>query len=137
MVTPDGLNEAVEGVDAVIVALALTDETRGVVDADLLATMGPDAWLVNVARGEHVVTADLVAALAGKVIRGAGLDVTDPEPLPDGHPLWSAPSCLVTPHVGNTPEMGLELLAVRVAENVRRWHEGVDLLGPVHVDLGY
>lgn len=137
VVTSDRLFDAVDGADGVVVALALTDETRGVVDSDLLGAMPSDSWLVNVARGEHVVTADLLAALDAGVIGGAGLDVTDPEPLPEGHPLWSMPNCLITPHVANTPEMGLELLAVRVAENVRRFGEGIDLLGPVYIDLGY
>lgn len=137
VVTPDDLTDAVSDVDAVVVALALTDETRGLVDAALLDAMADDTWLVNVARGEHVVTDDLVAALAAGSIGGAALDVTSPEPLPAGHPLWSEPRCLITPHVGNTPEMGLELLAIRVTENVRRFGGGEELLGPVFVDLGY
>ncbi|MFP4513514.1 MAG: NAD(P)-dependent oxidoreductase, partial [Acidimicrobiales bacterium] len=99
--------------------------------------MADHAWLVNVARGRHVVTDDLVAALRDGAIGGAGLDVTDPEPLPPEHPLWSLPNVLITPHVGNTPEMGVPLLAARVTENVRRFAAGEDLLGIVDVDLGY
>jgi len=137
VVTTGELAASVANADAVVLALALTDETRGIVDSELLATMRSDAWLVNVARGEHIVSADLVAALEASVIGGAALDVTDPEPLPAGHPLWSLPNCLITPHVGNTPEMGLELLAVRVEENVRRYAAGEELLGPVYIDLGY
>jgi phosphoglycerate dehydrogenase-like enzyme len=98
----------------------------------------PDhAWLVNVARGQHVDTDALVDALRRGTIGGAALDVTDPEPLPDGHPLWTLPNAIVTPHVGNTPEMGRTLLAARVRDNVRRFAAGDDLLGPVHVELGY
>ena len=82
-------------------------------------------------------TDDLVAALERHVIAGAALDVTSPEPLPDEHPLWTLENCLITPHVGNTPEMGIALLAERVAENVRRFGSGADLLGPVNVALGY
>jgi D-3-phosphoglycerate dehydrogenase len=63
--------------------------------------------------------------------------VTDPEPLPDGHPLWSLPNCIITPHVGNTPEMAKPLLAERITENVRRFARGEDLLGLVDVDAGY
>jgi hypothetical protein len=74
-----------------------------------------------VARGAHVVTDALVEALASGAIGGAGLDVTDPEPLPEGHPLWTLPNCIVTPHVGNTPEMARPLLAERVRANVARW----------------
>ena len=92
---------------------------------------------MNVARGRHIVTDDLVTALRDGEIGGAGLDVTDPEPLPDGHPLWSLPNCIITPHVGNTPEMAVPLLAERVRANVRRFAAGEELLGPVYVDLGY
>ena len=137
VVGPESLTAALAGADAVVVALALTAETRGIIDASALDAMPEHCWLVNVARGEHVVTADLVAALRSGAIAGAGLDVTDPEPLPDGHELWDIPNCIITPHVGNTPEMGLELLNRRVTENVRRYAAGEPLLGPVDVALGY
>ncbi|MCY4632318.1 MAG: D-isomer specific 2-hydroxyacid dehydrogenase family protein [bacterium] len=137
VVGPGGLHPALAGADAVVVALALTAETRGIIDAEALARMPQHCWLVNVARGEHVVTDDLVAALGARVIAGAGLDVTDPEPLPDGHPLWNLPNCIITPHVGNTPEMGMALLDRRVTENVRRFGAGETLLGPVNTALGY
>ena len=84
-----------------------------------------------------MITDDLVAALAAGTIAGAALDVTDPEPLPDDHPLWSEPRCLVTPHVANTPEMGLDLLTPFVEDNVRRFLEGRPLLAPVDIGLGY
>ena len=88
-------------------------------------------------RGGHVVTDDLVTALREGVIAGAVLDVTDPEPLPDGHPLWELDNCVITPHVGNTPEMGLPLIADRVRVNVGRWIAGDKLIGPVDVGVGY
>ena len=135
--TTDRLHEAVADADAVIVALALTDETRNIVDAETLAAMRRDAWLCNVGRGGHVVTDDLVTALREGVIAGAVLDVTDPEPLPDGHPLWELDNCVITPHVGNTPEMGLPLIADRVRVNVGRWIAGDELIGPVDVGVGY
>lgn len=137
VVGPESLHDALGDADVVVVALALTPETTGIIDADALRAMSPHAWLINVGRGGHVVTGDLVEALAAGAIGGAALDVTDPEPLPDGHPLWSMDNCLITPHVGNTPEMGLKLLARRVTENVRRYIAGQELLGPVDVDLGY
>ncbi|MFA9444819.1 D-isomer specific 2-hydroxyacid dehydrogenase family protein [Egicoccus sp. AB-alg6-2] len=137
VVGSDRLHDALRGRDLVVLALALTPETRGVIDAAALDAMADHAWLVNVARGGHVVTDDLVAALREGRIGGAALDVTDPEPLPDGHPLWTLPNAIVTPHVGNTPEMGRTLLAARIRENVRRYAEGRDLLGPVDVTLGY
>jgi phosphoglycerate dehydrogenase-like enzyme len=91
--------------DVVILVLPGTSETRGLVDKGFLAQMKDGALLVNVARGIVVVTDDLLAELQSGRLR-AGLDVTDPEPLPDGHPLWSAPGVLITPHVGGaTPAM--------------------------------
>jgi phosphoglycerate dehydrogenase-like enzyme len=91
--------------DVVILLVPDTTQTRGLVDARLLARMKRGALLVNVARGPVVVTDDLVAALRAGQVRAA-LDVTDPEPLPAHHPLWSAPNVLVTPHVGGaTPAM--------------------------------
>ena len=84
--------------DIVVILLPLTSETRGLVSADLLARMKPEALLVNASRGAVVDTQALMAALGSGRIRAA-LDVTDPEPLPDGHPLWSMPGVLITPHV--------------------------------------
>ena len=136
-VTLADVHEAVAGADAVVVALALTDETRGVVDAGLLESMGPQCWLVNVARGGHVDHAALGAALRAGTIAGAVLDVTEPEPLPDDSELWALPSCVITPHIGNTREMGLPLITNRVRENVHRWLAGEELLGLVNVALGY
>jgi phosphoglycerate dehydrogenase-like enzyme len=132
-----GLDAALDGADALVLAVALTPETEGLVDRRRLDLLAEHAWVVNVARGRHVVTDDLVAALRDGSIGGAGLDVTEPEPLPDAHPLWSMPNVLLTPHVGNTPAMAVPLLSTRIAENVRRWAAGTDLLGPVDVASGY
>jgi phosphoglycerate dehydrogenase-like enzyme len=85
--------------DVVILSTPLTEQTRGLVDAQFLARMKDGALLVNVARGPVVVTDDLVAALRSGRLRAA-LDVTDPEPLPADHPLWTAPNVLISPHVG-------------------------------------
>ncbi|MEY2422525.1 MAG: hypothetical protein QOI95_2592 [Acidimicrobiaceae bacterium] len=131
------LDVALEDAVGVVLALALTPETEGIIGADQLAQMSDHGWIVNVARGRHIVTADLVAALEAGAIGGAGLDVTDPEPLPEGHPLWSMPNCIITPHVGNTPEMAVPLLAARITENVRRWNASAPLLGLVDASLGY
>ena len=85
--------------DVVVLAVPLTEATRGLVDAEFLGRMKDDALLVNVARGAVVETDALVTALHSGRIRAA-IDVVDPEPLPAGHPLWDAPNLLVTPHVG-------------------------------------
>lgn len=137
VVGSDQLDAALAGADAVVLALALTPETDGLVDRRRLDLLADDAWLVNVARGRHVVTGDLVAALRDGALGGAGLDVTDPEPLPDEHPLWSLPNVLITPHVGNTPTMAVPLLSARVTANLRRWAAGEPLLGAVDAELGY
>lgn len=133
----DRYADALPGADLVVLALALTPETEGLIAADELALMERHAWLVNVARGKHIVTDDLVDALSDGVIGGAGLDVTDPEPLPAGHPLWSLPNCIITPHVGNTPEMAVPLLSARIATNVRRFADEEELEGLVDVEAGY
>lgn len=137
VVGSDGLDGALEGADALVLALALTPETDGLVDRARLDLLAEHAWVVNVARGRHIVTDDLVGALRDGAIGGAALDVTEPEPLPPGHPLWGLPNVIVTPHVGNTPDMAVPLLSARITENVRRWQAGQDLLGPVDVEAGY
>jgi phosphoglycerate dehydrogenase-like enzyme len=134
---PDRLAEALAGARAVVLAPALTPETRGMIGAAELAAMEPYAWLINVGRGGLVDTDALVHALRAGQIGGAGLDVTDPEPLPAGHPLWDLPNCLITPHTADTEEMTRPLLAVRIAENVRRLTAGQELIGQVDPDLGY
>ncbi|CAN5354526.1 D-isomer specific 2-hydroxyacid dehydrogenase family protein [soil metagenome] len=134
---PSDTRSAVSDADAVVLALALTPETTGVVDASLLAAMPEHAVLVNVARGQHVVTDDLVEALRTGTIAFAGLDVTDPEPLPDDHPLWTLDNCLITPHTANTEAMAVPLVAARVVANVTRLGAGDPLIGLVDPALGY
>jgi phosphoglycerate dehydrogenase-like enzyme len=133
----DGLHGALTTAEVVFLALPLTPETTGVFGRDELLLMREDAILVNVARGAHVVTDDLVAALRDGDIAGAALDVTDPEPLPADHPLWSEPRCLITPHTANTPEMVRPAIEARIRENVRRFGAGEPLIGTVDLDLGY
>ena len=129
--------EAIRGADIVVLALALTPDTHGLVGQIELELMEPHAWLINVARGQHVVTEDLVTALREGTIGGAALDVTQPEPLPEGHPLWTLPNCIITPHTANTEDMAKDLLSARVTDNVRRWLAGQPLVGEVDPSLGY
>jgi phosphoglycerate dehydrogenase-like enzyme len=133
----DRLTEALTGAKAVVLTVALTPQTRGLIGRAELAAMEPDAWLVNVARGGIVDTEALTAALQQGKIGGAALDVTDPEPLPAGHPLWDLDNCLITPHTADTEEMTQPLLAGRIADNVRRLAAGQELVGLVDPDLGY
>jgi phosphoglycerate dehydrogenase-like enzyme len=128
---------ALPGAAVVFLALALTPENTGIIAAPELALMDPTAWLVNVARGAHVVTDDLVAALEGGIIGGAALDVTDPEPLPDGHPLWRAPRAIITPHTADTWDMIKPLLAARIRANVAHRAAGEPLEGLVDGAAGY
>ena len=137
VVGADRLHNMLPGASLVVLALPLVPETVGIIGRPELDLMAAHAWLVNVARGGHVVTDDLVEALRAEVIGGAALDVTDPEPLPEGHPLWSLPNCLITPHVGNTPEMAVPLLSARISANVARFAAGEPLIGLVDPALGY
>ena len=133
----DGVGEVWDAADHIVVAAPATAGTRHLVGAEALRAMLPHARLVNVARGSLVDTDALVAALRAGEIAGAALDVTDPEPLPDGHPLWTEPRALITPHVANPDAVSARHLAERVRENVRRFAAGEELLAPVDAGPGY
>lgn len=133
----DALHEELARADVVIVALALVPATVGMFGAEEFAAMKPDAVLVNIARGRHIDTDALVASLESGRLYGVGLDVTDPEPLPEGHPLWSIDRVLITPHTANTKAMLEPLFAERVRSNVERYVSGGDLIGEVDIDAGY
>jgi phosphoglycerate dehydrogenase-like enzyme len=131
------LHAALEQARVVFVALALTPSTEKIIGAPELAAMHENAWLVNVARGRHVDTGALVTALRDRYIGGAALDVTDPEPLPDGHPLWNLENCIITPHTADTAEMIDRMFARRVRENVAAFAAGEPLSGLVDPAAGY
>lgn len=134
----DELESVLPEADVVIVAAAATSETRHLLGARELAAMKADAALINIARGPLIDTDALVEALNRGHLWGAGLDVTDPEPLPDGHPLWDAPRVVITSHCADTPEMTEPLLAQRVALNVAALVTGSGrFIGVVDPALGY
>jgi phosphoglycerate dehydrogenase-like enzyme len=133
----ESLNEELAKAKFVIVACALTDETRFMFNAERLKLMRSDAYLVNVARGELVHQEDLVSALRSGEIAGAGTDVTYPEPLPEGHAMWSVENLIITPHTADTPEIVKRLFAKRLGENVSAWLAGGKLVGIVDPKLGY
>jgi phosphoglycerate dehydrogenase-like enzyme len=135
--TTGDLDQALAGALVVFLALAQTPETEGIIGPRQMDAMDEQAWLVNVARGGLVRTDALVAALRDGTIGGAALDVTDPEPLPDGHPLWTCPNCIITPHTADTWEMIMPLLADRVRVNVARFAAGEPLVGLVDPAAGY
>jgi phosphoglycerate dehydrogenase-like enzyme len=121
----DELDDLLPAADAVVVMLPVTDATRGLMDASKLGRMRDGAVLVNAGRGPLVVTDALLAELRAGRLRAA-LDVTDPEPLPADHPLWSAPGLLLTPHVGGGTR-GLEVRAWTVAaKQIARFAAGSD-----------
>jgi len=132
----DELLELAAQADVVINALPLTPDTEGLFDKAFFDAARPGMVFVNVARGASVVTDDLVAALADGRVAGAGLDVTDPEPLPADHPLWRMPNVIITPHIawyGNNRERQLAL----ARENIRRFIAGDALLNVVDPERGY
>jgi phosphoglycerate dehydrogenase-like enzyme len=129
------LHKLIPEADIVVAILPLTEETRGLFGEAELGLMKRGALLVNAARGPVVVTDALVAALEEHRIQAA-VDVTDPEPLPEGHPLWTAPNCLITPHVGgSTPEFIHRAFRFGAAQ-VRRFIAG-ETLENVVTDAGY
>lgn len=131
------LREVLPGSLVVVLALALTPATERIIGKAELEAMDATTWLVNVARGRHVDTGALVEALRAESIAGAALDVTEPEPLPDDHPLWYLPNCLITPHTADTIDMVIPLLAERIRTNVARFATGEELVGRVDADAGY
>lgn len=124
----DRLNDLLAASDIVILALPLNAETRGLFDAGRLARMKRGALLCNVARGPIVVTSDLIGALESGHLGGAVMDVTDPEPLPSGHPLWSAPRVIITPHVGGQCATRIDDMTALFCENLERFHSGRPLV---------
>ena len=136
-VTVDQLHSVLPEADVVILAAAATDATAHLIGAAELALMKPDAALVNVARGSLVHSAALVASLESGHLAGAALDVTNPEPLVNGHPLWTAPRIIITSHSADTPEMIEPLLAVRVRRNVAALLGDGRFVGVVDPSAGY
>jgi phosphoglycerate dehydrogenase-like enzyme len=133
----DRVAEALPEAGYVVLSAPATAGTRHMIGAGELAAMREDAWLINVARGSLVDTGALVDALRSGSIGGAALDVTDPEPLPDGHPLWELERAIITPHVANPNSAQLNKFAERVRENVGRFAAGHELIAPVEQERGY
>ncbi len=134
---PGWLMEMVPQVDVLMSAAPLTRETRGMFNDTVFQNMKRTAYFINVSRGGLVDQDALIRALKGGLIRGAGLDVATPEPLPADHPLWDCPNLVITPHnSGMAPVRQVRLVAL-VAENVRRYSQGLPLLNVVDKARGY
>lgn len=133
----DELHELAARADVIVNALPLTDETRGLFDKAFFDTAKRGTYFISVGRGASTVTDDLIAALRDGRVAGAGLDVTDPEPLPDGHELWSLPNVIITPHIAATTDQGRWRRWALIEENLRRYVNGDRMLNVVDVTRGY
>ena len=136
-ITPDQLASVLPFADAIVVAAAATESTRHLIGAPELALVPPHAVLVNIARGSLVDVDAVVSAIREGALFGAGLDVMDPEPFPDDHPVWGEPRIVITSHSADTPEMTQPLLAGRVRANVAAFVQGQTLFGVVNPEAGY
>lgn len=134
---PAKLQELLPQADVVVLACPLTPETKGMIGAAQLKTLKPTAYLINIARGGLIDTSALQEALEQRRLAGAGLDVTDPEPLPDRHPLWKQSNCIVSPHIGGQSPEVMERQWRLWRENVRRFVAGERLLCVVDKAKGY
>jgi cyclase len=134
---PSELMKLLPKADVVVLACPLTGETKGMIGATQLKAMKKTAYLINIARGEIVQTSALVEALESKQLAGAGLDVTDPEPLPEGHPLWKMANVVISPHIGGQSPGATARQWRLLRENVRRFVAGEKLLCVVDKEKGY
>lgn len=133
----DAVDEILPRIDILILAAPLTDHTRGMIDARRLALLRPGAILINVARGPLVVERDLVTALESGHLGGAGLDVTDPEPLPTESRLWDLPNVIITPHVGGQAATRIDDMTNFFCDNLARYLAGRPLRNLVDKRLGF
>lgn len=134
---PDDLLKMLPEADVVALAVPLTKETKGLINTEALKVMKKGSYLINIARGEVVDTEALIEALNSKQLAGAGLDVTSPEPLPKGHPLWSTPNVVITPHMASNSVVTDTRRSALFRENLRRFASGEPLLNVVNKELGY
>ena len=137
VVAPERFAEVVREADYLAVTAALTPRTKGLVSAEIIATLKPTAWVINIARGPIVDEPALAAAVRERRIGGAALDVFDTEPLPATSPLWSLDNAILTPHVSNSSPTVRERSLALVVENVRRFKAGEPLLNLVDRAAGY
>jgi phosphoglycerate dehydrogenase-like enzyme len=131
------LHSVLPETDVLVLALALTSDTRHIIGQKELDLLSADAVVVNVARGAHIDTEALTVALQDGRIAAAGLDVTDPEPLPSDHPLWSLDAAVITSHCADSTSFVTDKLGQRVRENVGRFRRAEPLVGVVDADFGY
>ena len=136
-VSAEHLHDLLPDADAVIVAAAATTDTAHVIGERELALLPHHAVLVNIARGSLVDEEAVLMAVTSGTLFGAGLDVMDPEPFPDDHPIWQERRIVITSHSADTPPMTQPLLARRISANVAAYVEGKPMVGVVDVEAGY
>jgi phosphoglycerate dehydrogenase-like enzyme len=134
---PDELHKLAAQADVVVNATPLTPQTTDLFDAAFFGKMKRTAYFINIGRGKSVVTEALVDALTNGRIAGAGLDVTEPEPLPSDHALWRLSNVIITPHVSSVSDLGMSARYEVAKENVRRYVNGGRMLSVVDVSKGY
>jgi D-3-phosphoglycerate dehydrogenase len=137
LLPPDALDTLLPKTNILILTAPLTEHTRGMIDAQRLALLPRGAVLVNVARGQLIIERDLVAALKSGQLAGAGLDVTDPEPLPTNSPLWDLPNVIITPHVGGQAATRIDDMTNFFCDNLKRYLSGQPLRNLVDKQLGF
>ena len=135
--TPDKLHDMLSQCDYVVLCLPSTVETARLIDASALSAMRKHAFIVNIGRGTAIDTDALVEALRAGTIGGAGLDVTDPEPLPDNHPLWAMDNVLITPHTSGGSPGDEARIRTLFLENLSRYLDGQPLVNLVDPAAGY
>lgn len=133
----DELHELAAQADVVLSQLPLTKETAYIFDAEFFEIMKPTAYFMNMGRGKHVVMDDLVDALRQGKIAGAALEALEPEPLPPGHPLWTMPRVIITPHVSDYSDKHEDTVWQLYRENLRRYIAGDKLLNVIDLEKGY
>ena len=133
----DELLDLAAQADVIVNALPLTRETTGIFGREFFDALKQGAYFISIGRGKSTDTAELIAALKSGRLAGAGLDVTDPEPLTKGHELWSLPNVIITPHISYMTDRGIERNVLVITENLRRYINGERMLNVVDIDRGY
>lgn len=132
---PNQLSDFLGETQLLICLLPLTEETESILDLELFKQLQPNSWIINVARGEHLVDEDLIYALDSNILQGAWLDVFSEEPLPDKHAFWNRPNIMITPHIASITQP--EDVADQIVGNYKRALSGMELNHTVDRERGY
>jgi glyoxylate/hydroxypyruvate reductase A len=131
----DELNSFLDKVHVLICLLPLTEETKGILNLEIFKQMDDGGWIINAARGEHLVDEDLIYALDSNILQGAWLDVFSDEPLPEKHAFWNRDNIIITPHIASITKP--KEVADQIVENYKRALSGMDLNYTVDRTKGY